>query len=276
MDCPRCRIPLSTDGENLYCPICGFNMINPEIPPPYSGSIAFQASTCFAHEQIAYVKNMLLSVTSSYQYSNLSPIIKELERVEKITKEQDEKITHLEKTQNDLVTFKKVLEDYKKLVDDFRDEPIYQDFLKSNPNIMNINVKQTYSKYKLADEYIPDFLLILHDSIHIFVEIETPSKKIFNQDGSESSDYRKAISQVRGFVTWVSGELEFLRRRECPNINTNNIRGLLVMGHSGDFSREDKKLFERINYEFRGLYEIKTFDELYYDRLNNLKNLGFS
>lgn len=172
------------------------------------------------------------------------------------------------------VHYRKTLEDYKILVDSFEEEPKYQDFLTRTPNILNPTVKQTFPKCPLAGELIPDFLLILHDSTHVFVEIEKPAKKIFNKDGNESAAYTSAFGQVRGFVTWASENLDFLRKRMCPNITSSNIRGMLVIGHNNDLTEDNNKSLERINYELGVFYEVKTFDQLYLDRLSNLENIG--
>jgi hypothetical protein len=276
MDCPRCKTPLVYDGSNAYCPKCGFDMIYPETMPNYSGSIAVMASGSLAGEHIDFIKGMLMSAFSSYQYTGYTPVFQELDRIKEITKGQEEKIAKLQKAKEDSEAFKRILEEYRILVDKNLDEPSYHEFLRANPNILALNVKQTYSKYKLADELIPDFLLILHDSTHLFVELEIPGKRIFNRDGSESADFRFALSQVRNFTQWASSELDFLRKRECPSINSNNIRGLLVIGNTKEFLEGDASKLERINSEYRGLYEIKTFDELYRDRMSDLVGIGLS
>ena len=269
--CLNCGGVLLEDGS---CPGCGWSK---QELPPYSGTLALRESTCMVNEQIGYTRDILNSVATDYPDSSkyISPMINFLIQIEEISIEQDRKIATLEKTQKDFENYRKALEDYKILVDSFEEEPKYQDFLKRTPNILNPNVKQSFQKFPLGGEFIPDFLLILHDSTHIFVEIEKPAKRIFNKDGTESSVYRSAFKQVRAFVTWAGNELDYLRKRMCPNINTNNIRGMLVIGHSRDLTEDNKKALERINYEYRGLYEIKTFDQLYYDRLSNLENIGW-
>lgn len=269
--CLNCGGVLLEDGS---CPGCGWSK---QELPSYSESVAYASASCMAHEQIGLTRELLGSVATDYPdtHKYISPIINSLDKIEETSIEQDKRIATLEKTQKDFENYRKALEDYKILVDSFEEEPKYQDFLKRTPNILNPNVKQSFPKFPLAGELIPDFLLILHDSTHIFVEIEKPAKKIFNKDGTESSVYRSAFKQVRAFVTWAGDELDHLRKRMCPNINNNNIRGMLVIGHSRDLTEDNKKALERINYEYRGLYEIKTFDQLYYDRLSNLENIGW-
>ena len=134
-------------------------------------------------------------------------------------------------------------------------------------------MKKCYPKYKLGRDLIPDYLLILEDSTHLFVEIEKPSKKIFNQDGSESRDYRTAFKQVRDFVIWARDELSHLRKRECPNITSSNIIGLLVIGNNSDLAPKDMNRLEHINADYGGRYIIKTFDQLYEDSVRMLENI---
>ena len=272
--CVNCGGVLLEDGS---CPGCGWS--EQELPP-YSGSIAIAASSCMADEQISNTRELMSSISTDYPDSDkyISPMIKFLNEIEEVSIERDRKIAKLEKTQKDFENYRKALEDYKILVDNLEEEPKYQDFLERTPNILNLNVKQIFPKFPLAGELIPDFLLILHDSTHIFVEIEKPAKKIFNKNGTESAAYRSAFKQLRDFVTWASENLDFLRKRTrehpLPNINNSNIRGMLVIGHNNHLTEDNINSLERINFELGGFYEVKTFDQLYYDRLSNLENIG--
>ena len=172
--------------------------------------------------------------------------------------------------------FKSILGEYKKLVDAYGEEPEYQKFFTSNPQLLSLDIEYSYPKFELGADLRPDFLLILFNKTHILVEIENPKKQIFTKEGSESKDDRGAIKQLRDFHTWVCENLDFLRNPSrkipLPNINSFNVRGLLLIGHSQDLDEKDKQRLSKINAEFRGLYEIKTFDELYNERLQNMKN----
>ena len=111
------------------------------------------------------------------------------------------------------------------------------------------------------------------------VEIEKPSKKIFNEDGTMTADFRTAFKQISDYTHWARENTQFLkdsaRPRKCPDINTKNIRGLLVIGHSEDFSEEHTEQFDKMNHDFRGNYEIKTFDQIFDERKSNLETFGF-
>ena len=172
--------------------------------------------------------------------------------------------------------FVSVLEEYRGLVDAREEEPMFQDFFKENPQLLSLDIELSYPKFELGADYIPDFLLVLFNKNHVFVEIENPKKRIFTGDGSESKEYREAFRQIRDFHIWVSENLDFLRNTSrkipLPDINSANTECLLLIGHSEDLTVEDKKRLTKLNAEVRGLYKIKTFDELYNERIQNIKN----
>ena len=90
-----------------------------------------------------------------------------------------------------------------------------------------------------------------------------------------TADYRTAYKQISEYGDWARENTKFLKERKCPDINTKNIRGLLIIGHSDDFTKEHEKQLEKMNHDLRGTYEIKTVDQLFSDRKYNLESFGF-
>ena len=277
--CPKCGAN-NIEPYDIFCNVCGANIYDEseEELPDYSSSIASSAYGCQLHMQISDLMDTFSSIAENDEefHQRSQYIYSTLEETYKAAREQDEKIFKLEETQKDFLTFHKALEEYKILVDNRKEEPEYQKFLEKNPSILNPSIKTFFKKFPLAGELFPDFLLILHNKLHLFVEIEKPSKKMFNLDGTNTADFRNAIKQISDYTHWARENTQFLRERKCPDIKTTNIQGLLVIGNSDDLTDEQRKILERINYNVRGNYEIKTFDQIYHDRKHNVETFGFT
>lgn len=280
--CSRCGA-LELNPDATSCGVCGeiFYDVFEEELPDYSRSVSSSATGCYLHENLIELIDTYTSIAEQDEdfKDRYQSIIDGLETTYQAAREQDENFAKLEKTQESYQEYKEALEDYKSLVDERVDEPVLQDFLEKNPSILDPLVKIMYKKFTLAGELIPDFLLILQNNTHLFVEIENPSKKIFNKDGTLTAEYRTGYKQISDYTHWARDNISFLkdpnRPRKCPDINTKNIRGLLVIGHSADFTEEHKKQLEKLNHDVRGSYEIKTFDQLYSERIFNLETFGF-
>ncbi|MED3514397.1 DUF4263 domain-containing protein [Bacillus subtilis] len=124
-------------------------------------------------------------------------------------------------------------EDYeKKVVDDYRillqqqseNEKVFQDFFEKNPAMLpgaygffgesghapynNVLITQPVLQGLITK--VPDFLWIASDSLNIypvFIEIEAPSKKWFNQDGTQTAKFTQAQSQIQDWKTWYSNPI---------------------------------------------------------------------
>lgn len=173
----------------------------------------------------------------------------------------------------DLSPVRERLEDYKKKVDHNKEEPVFQDFFTKNPSFLDPKVKETYPKYNLGGELFPDFLLILHDSTHLFVEIEKPGCKLFTKKGDPRAELTHGVQQMREYLKWAKSEIDFLRKRGCPKISIDNIRGLVIIGKESDLSRGDLERLENINAEVGGRFIIKTFDKVYEENKSILESI---
>jgi len=138
-------------------------------------------------------------------------------------------------------------------------------------------VKACFPKKSFGGEGYPDFLLFLHDSSYLLVEIEKPSASLFNKKGDPSSELTHATQQIRDCLRWAIEEKEFLRKQQCPNISADNTKGLVVIGRTAKLTIDEVKKLENLNVEVRGKYEIKTFDEVLAENktiLDNLKKIS--
>jgi len=262
--CPRCGTVFSGTETLGPCPKCGFMGVRMIVDTSqnYSGTVAVSGSNASAFEAINYAKNMLASI-SDFDPSRADfviPIIRELDTASKLVQEQESQLAIARKS--DWTEFESKIEDYMRLLERNAEEPEFQNFFENVPVFLEAKVMKAYPKFSLAGELIPDFLLVLHDSSYLFVEIEKPGVQLFTNRRDPTAVLGHAQQQIRDYLKWVANNIEFLRSRECPNLTGDNFKGLLVIGKSSDLGSEELDKLHNINAEVRSKYEIKTFDQI--------------
>jgi hypothetical protein len=268
--CFKCGYQIA-NGQVGPCPNCGSSVI--DTSQNYSGSVAVSSSNASANDAILYAKNLLEGIAKwdNKRADYLLPTIKELKEALQVALKQEEVFAVSRKS--DWEIYEKKLAEYKALVDKCADEPAFQGFFEANANFLESKFKTAYTKYKLADELTPDFLLELYDSSYLFVEIEKPGVPLFNRKGNPSAELTHAQQQIRNYVKWVADNKAFLKDRECKNLTGDNFKGLLVVGRSADLSGDELGKLENIKAEVRAKYEIKTFDQVFSENETLLKNI---
>lgn len=177
-------------------------------------------------------------------------------------------------------TQKTILDEYASKIDEYQmllngstDELAFQRFFEENPFFLEQKIKSAIPKKSFGGEDYPDFLLILHGPRHIVVEIEKPNVKLFNKRGDPTSALVHAQQQVRNYLAWAIEEKEFLRKRGVPEINADNVSGLLVIGRSRFLTPAEVVRLQNLSAEVHNRYEIKTFDRISEDNQAILENL---
>jgi hypothetical protein len=113
-------------------------------------------------------------------------------------------------------------EEFEILLDCDSEEKIHK-FLFENPIFINCLGGEgaiVFSKFKLADEYIPDFIL-LGEEMHTnalaayvsLIEIERADKPLFTKSGDPTSILSHTVRQVQNWKTWFTENRTFLRKR---------------------------------------------------------------
>ena len=123
--------------------------------------------------------------------------------------------------------------------------------------------------------YIPDFMWVASHSLSWFptlIEIEKPGKRLFNQDGSPSSDFTRARHQLAQWRSWFSdpanvqqfidlyGIPDQLRRR------TMHLRMILIYGRRSEFDGNPVLTKERGSLLPGHDEELMSFDRLRADK----------
>jgi len=267
--CSKCGTELA-NGWVGFCPKCGGEIIPGSA---YSSTVIITGSTYSIFDAIIDARNMLASEAQAdgNKAKFIYPIIEQLDAAARVTKKQAIVLAASQK--KDLDQYEKKIAEFRDLVQKNKEEPVFQEFFTNNPIFLDSRVKNAIPKIPLGGEQIPDFLLILHDSNHIFVEIEKPEAKLFKEDGDPTSAFTHAQQQIRNYLKWAIEDKEWLRKRGYPEMTADNVRGLVVIGKSSDLTEDTMAKLKNINAEVRSKYEIKTFDGILAENEAILRNL---
>lgn len=174
--------------------------------------------------------------------------------------------------------------EFKELLDDCpSDETKFQELFEKNPSLlMGINIGALYGKLGTLPFLVtqpcvsgiidrkPDFLLLLEDSINftpLFIEIESPSKEMFKQDGKTNAKFNEAYNQLKQWKSVLStpqGMINFFNNFNIPaDLQNRNFKPnyLLIYGRRSEYFKDTSLTRIRAQYEEDNLHIIS------YDRL---------
>lgn len=160
-------------------------------------------------------------------------------------------------------TLSYIVREYDKLVTrEYVKEEEIINFLYYNPFILALDCTHIEKKPKLNHEHIPDFIIQTSTGYFIIVELESPRKKLFTSEKGfpEHRDLREARAQIERYLEFAKNNVLYLSRR-YPNIKTEKIRGLLVIGLKSRMSKDEIDRLKSLNSRLHD-YEIVTYDEL--------------
>ena len=138
------------------------------------------------------------------------------------------------------------------LLDSNPHELAMQSFLESNPKFLVQVLGGGHNRYqipklrpqpRLGSEYIPDFLISDMNSmgIHWFaVELESPRKKAYRNNGLQSSYLTQAIGQINDWRGWLSDNIGYARQpKEQNGLGLvgieSRLSGLILIGRRGEY-----------------------------------------
>jgi hypothetical protein len=138
------------------------------------------------------------------------------------------------------------------------------------------------AKLPLGPDYKTDFAFISRHSMALqftFVEIEAPSKRIFNQDDSFTQEFNHARQQVLDWIRWSRDHLGDLMDMFAPMFKTYNaaddlkdVRGYLVYGRREEVevNRRRKDRWQSIWSSSDNRVWVMTYDRLVEDEHSDL------
>lgn len=156
-----------------------------------------------------------------------------------------------------LVLSSSVINKFGQVMNNPKNEEVLQKLFTEHPVLLDPFVNELFTKQQLGSDFITDFVIKRTNSQYVLVEIESCTDKLFNQNGSFSSNLMEAIAQVRDFQAWVS---DTYARKKLPEIK--HPEGLVVIGRSSSLNDIEKRRLAEENHSRRGHIKIVTYDEL--------------
>ena len=117
------------------------------------------------------------------------------------------------------------ISEFRKLLETDPDEPPVHRFLQERcKSLVSVIGGGTFrcqiSKQRLGAELVPDFLIASQDSMGIHwlaVELESPRKTPYRQDGHPNRYLNHAIDQIRDWRRWLRNNLDYARRAKAQS-----------------------------------------------------------
>ncbi|MCE5320516.1 MAG: DUF4263 domain-containing protein [Bacteroidales bacterium] len=151
----------------------------------------------------------------------------------------------------------------------------YQNFLKSNPYILEPFHAQIWSKPRFGEDLVPDFLIQSMDNSYTVVEIEQPDFKIITSAGELSAKTTHAKRQAMDFRDWAINNNLYATQRFKEIYRPFC---LIVIGRESDLNKMQIKRLKQENESTQGVLKIVGFDWLFNrakSTFDNLIKFGF-
>jgi hypothetical protein len=169
-------------------------------------------------------------------------------------------------------------------------ESTVQDFLERHPSLLPGLVDLhngplhdvVVTKLPLGVDFKTDFAFVSRHSMALqftFVEIEAPSKLIFNGDGSFTQDFNHARQQVADWVAWAQKHINELMEIFSSMFETydaaadqKTVRGYLVYGRRDEVEtdRLRRERWQSISVSTDKQVAVMTYDRLHRASLGDL------
>jgi hypothetical protein len=135
-----------------------------------------------------------------------------------------------------------------------------QNFLKSNPYILEPFHAQIWSKPRFGEKLVPDFLIRSMDNNYTVVEIERPDFPIMTKNGELSSKANHAKRQALDFRTWAIDNNLYARKTYADIYRPFC---LVVIGMENTLSESLRYRLRQENESTQGVIKIVGFDWIY-------------
>ncbi|OCL26609.1 hypothetical protein U472_11535 [Orenia metallireducens] len=165
----------------------------------------------------------------------------------------------------------KVLDEYNNLInqDNLYEELVHK-YLEKHPYILDSFYANIWSKPKLGEKLIPDFIIKQMDDNYTVVEIEKPTDIIINKNGNLNSKVTHAIRQALEYREWIISN-NLYARKTFDNIWRPFC--LVVIGMESSLNEEQIARLKQENESRKGVVKIVGFDWLYNRAKTVLKNI---
>ena len=139
------------------------------------------------------------------------------------------------------------------------------------------------SQFRFGSDYTADFAFVSTNSMELqftFVEIEDPSRNIFNADDSFSQHFHHALQQVRDWLRWSASNMDHLLHMYGDLFYSYNVtndlrtaRGYLVYGRREEIEQSQRR---RERWSSLALEAHRSIHVMTYDRLSGMFDMRSS
>ena len=162
------------------------------------------------------------------------------------------------------------LNNFNHLINSEVNEEIIHQFLNQHSYILEPFYANIWSKPRLGESLIADFIIQLLDDSYIVVEIEKPSDQIFTGADDLTAKVNHAVRQVLEYRDWLSSN-QLYARQNYPNIWRPG--GLVVIGLESNLTENQKLRLKQENESRHGIVRIVGFDWLHHRAESVYRNL---
>jgi hypothetical protein len=154
--------------------------------------------------------------------------------------------------------YKAVLDELARLLEG-PEEPAHQ-FLKQHPEIISPTHVAAWSKLPLGD-HVTDFVFREPVDDYLLVEIESPLRELFRNDGQQRQELTHAFNQVLDWRIFIENNLQKARDEIGLSGISANPRSLIVIGRSESLTVGNRAKIATLRGQIPRL-RIMTYDEL--------------
>jgi hypothetical protein len=151
------------------------------------------------------------------------------------------------------------------------EEQIHQ-FLREHPELIVPTYKETWSKLRLGNSLVTDLVVRDATDRYVFVELERASHRLFRADGQQAEPLTHAVNQVMDWFRYIEDNVDTLRREDSLDGLTATPDGLVVIGRSGDLSRDDERKLKTMRTT-QPRIAVLTYDQLLQSARSAFTNL---
>jgi hypothetical protein len=153
----------------------------------------------------------------------------------------------------------KKLREFQSLIDDHgNDEPKFQSFFESNPQLLDPMAVEVWPEPNLFGSRKPDFVVKRSDGSYLVVEIECPNKNLITKAGHPSADVTHAEHQVTDYRKYL---LDHIGNVKNVFSGFSDPDCLVVVGIEKSLSDDEKAVLTSLN-DARHRLKVVGFDWL--------------
>lgn len=164
-----------------------------------------------------------------------------------------------------------LIESFNETINKAEREEDLQEFLKSNPSLLEPAYKKVWPKLPLGSS-ITDFVFQRATGEYLLVELESPHKKLFTQKGVQTAALTHAMNQILDWRRYIEDNLSTVQRELGLSSITPTPKSLIVIGRSSSLTDENRRKLATLEGQCPNL-KIMTYDDLQTNTVKTLENM---